>query len=174
MITLQLLDLKVIKQISFVVVIDPTPWAMGIINSQPSDELTKTGNRKKVRVGEDPAAAEFKESFSKQAVGHRISNNSPLYKDTPVFVCFDFFMSRPKSLKTGPALPMVRPDLTNMHKLTEDVLTGLFWADDNTTVSIFSSKRYVSDPIVKPYIVTSIHYCEMIRPAGGFEVKQKG
>ncbi len=174
MITLQILDLKVLKHINFVVVIDPTPWAMGIINSQPSDEFTKSGNKKKVRVGEDPSAARFKEVFSEQAVGHRISTNSPLYTNTPIFVCFAFFMSKPNTPKHQ--FPLVRPDLTNMHKLTEDVLTGLFWSDDNTTVDIFSSKRYVKDPVVKPYIITDIYYCEHnvdAKPAG-FEFPKKG
>lgn len=168
MIVIELKDLEIIKRVTFKVEIDPVPWAMGPIRTQGlEDKYTKQGTKAVVEVGEDPAAARFKESFSKQAVGHRISSNSPLYKSTPIFVCFDFFQVRPEYIGDKPALPLKRPDATNLQKLAEDTLTGLFWADDNVVVNILTSKRYVKDKTVKPYIITDIYYTKHVEVSDG-------
>lgn len=177
MITLQITDLKVLKHIHFSVDIIPKAWSIGPINTQQGYELTKSGKPKKLKMGASEPCTAFKQSFSKQAVGYRLSSNSPYFKDTPVFVCFDFFVPRPLDLKDGPAMPLKRPDVTNMQKLAEDVLTELFWADDNTNVTILSSKRYVKTRDIKPHIVTDIYYCGMITEGArqsGFQSTKKG
>lgn len=176
MITVEIDDLKVLHHIGFKAQVDPTPWSMGPINTKPNCEYTKAGGKKKVKVGESESAKEFKDVFSMYAAQHRISDRSRFYKNTPVVVFFVFYMARPLDLPDGPALPLVRPDVTNMQKLAEDTLTGLFWNDDNTTVDVLGSKRYVPTRDVKPYISTDIFYCELkedVRP-GSFSAEQKG
>lgn len=176
MITVEINDLNVLKHIQFTAEVDPTPWAMGPISTQQGDRYTKAGSKKKVSVGESESARNFKDVFSMHAARHRISSNSPYFKNTPIVVFFAFYMSRPQGVD-GPALPLVRPDTTNMQKLAEDTLTGLFWDDDNTTVDVLGSKRYVVSRDFPPCIVTDVFYCELknlaARP-GGFSVKQKG
>ena len=61
----------------------------------------------------------------------------------PVIVRIAFFLSRPKSKKSGPIPHTTRPDLDKLIRGATDALTGIVWKDDAQAVEIRATKVYV-------------------------------
>ena len=61
----------------------------------------------------------------------------------PLIVAIDFYLPRPKSLKTGSLPHTKRPDLDKLIRGATDALTGIIWKDDAQAVTITASKFYV-------------------------------
>ena len=68
--------------------------------------------------------------------------NGTLLTD-PVIVRIAFFLSRPKSKKSGPIPHTTRPDLDKLIRGATDALTGIVWKDDAQAVEIRATKAYV-------------------------------
>jgi Holliday junction resolvase RusA-like endonuclease len=90
-----------------------------------------------------------KENLIAQAVKHR--PEKPLEGSLSVRLMFVF--PRPKSHynKAGikpdaPYSKISKPDLTNLAKLVEDALNGIFWKDDAQITSLVMSKMYGEIP----------------------------
>ena len=58
---------------------------------------------------------------------------------------------------SGAHRPIVKPDLSNYIKATEDALNGIIWTDDNLIVTETAEKKY-SD---HPRIVIEVNLYEM-------------
>jgi Endodeoxyribonuclease RusA len=123
---------------------DPIPWSAG----------------SKVRPGDPKSPRKVPDKQAKRAsdIAEAASRAYPdlwLPKGQPVRVVGHFFVCRPrtthygsganhKTLKdTAPKAPTGKPDLSNLLKLIEDALTGIFWHDDDQVTELGGWKRYV-------------------------------
>jgi len=86
------------------------------------------------------------------------------YREKPllgaVMVDLSFYMPIPKSasakrqslIRECKELHTKRPDITNLCKITEDLLNGIVYVDDAQIVKVLSAKYYSDDPRVEIYI----------------------
>lgn len=80
--------------------------------------------------------------------------------DGPLEVCMEFYRPVQASISkkerarrlSGVHRPIVKPDLSNYVKATEDALNGILWVDDNCIVSLAAEKYYAD----KPHLVVEI------------------
>ena len=75
-------------------------------------------------------------------------------KEHPLFACIisyrhipkDFRKSRREEAENGDELPVTKPDTDNYIKIALDALNKLLFRDDSAVTTIFSEKRYSSNP----------------------------
>lgn len=60
----------------------------------------------------------------------------------PMRLCVDFYLPRPKALKTKARPHVTRPDTDKLLRGVCDALTAIVWADDAQVVQVKATKQY--------------------------------
>ena len=81
-----------------------------------------------------------KKDFKVQALEHR--PEKVIMKPTAIHLDLTFYLPRPQSIPKKIIYPFKKPDLSNIEKLVEDSMTGIFFEDDSQIISKNSIKKY--------------------------------
>lgn len=119
---------------------------------------------KGVRMYDPKKVATFKRQLGMLAKQQMQERGLEPY-DGPLEVRMEFYRPVQASISnkerarrlSGAHRPIVKPDLSNYIKATEDALNGIIWADDNLIVTETAEKKY-SD---HPRIVIEVNSYEM-------------
>ena len=112
-----------------------------------------TRMRKGIRVYDPKKVAVFKRQLGMLAKQQMLDRGLEPY-DGPLEVRFEFFRPVQVSISKkerarrllGVHRPIVKPDLSNYIKATEDALNGILWVDDNLIVTETAEKKYSDRP----------------------------
>lgn len=112
-----------------------------------------TRMRKGIRVYDPQKVAVFKRQLGMLAKQQMLDHGLEPY-DGPLEVHVVFYRPVQASISkkerdrrlSGAHRPIVKPDLSNYIKATEDALNGILWVDDNCIVGLMAEKFYSEDP----------------------------
>ena len=118
---------------------------------QARPRATRTG--KGIRLYDPPKVVAFKRQLGMLAKQQMLDRELEPF-DGPLEVRFEFYRPVQTSISTkerarrlsGVHRPIVKPDLSNYIKATEDALNGILWVDDNLIVTETAGKNYSNHP----------------------------
>lgn len=126
-----------------------------VFKIEPQSQLRPRASRRgcHVVVYDPPKVKAFKKRLA--AMAREQYHGKPL--SGPLVVSFIFYRPVQKSISkaerrrriAGKVLPVVKTDLSNYLKATEDALNCILWADDNEIVEEHTYKRYSDMPRVE-------------------------
>ena len=127
---------------------------------QARPRATRMG--KGIRLYDPKKVAVFKRQLGMLAKQQMLDRGLEPY-DGPLEVCMVFFRPVQASLSqkerarrlSGAHRPIVKPDISNYVKATEDALNGILWVDDSLIVTETSEKFYAE----RPHLIVEIKEC---------------